>query len=454
MAMRVDLIIAVLVLAGAAHADPGDLIAKLLPDDGAIGDHFGRSVAITGDWALVGAPWKPNGIRAGAAYLFDVTTGEQLAKLVPDDAAEDDTFGSAVAIDIDRAIIGAPEDGDNGIWSGSAYLFDVSDPASPLQIAKLLPVDGAEGDFFGRSVDISGSVAIVGSADYDNDNRGAAYLFDATTGVQLAKFVPDDIEAGVEFGYSVAIDGSIVVIGAISDNDNGPGSGSAYVFDVSDPAGPVQLAKLLPDDGDALDHFGWSVAIDAHTAVIGAVPDPNDEDLFGSAYVFDLTDPADPVQTHKLMAQDGVEHDLFGISVAVSQIKIIVGASEGDGNVVHSGAAYLFDAATGEQLAKLEAGEGDEGDEFGFDVAINGATALVGAEEDQDNGQESGSAYLLDAGACPADVNGDGNLNILDFVTFQLLWQAQDPAADCDANAEFNIVDFVCFQQLFVEGCD
>jgi hypothetical protein len=55
--------------------------------------------------------------------------------------------------------------------------------------------------------------------------------------------------------------------------------------------------------------------------------------------------------------------------------------------------------------------------------------------------------------ACPADVNNDGALDILDFVTFQLLWQAADPAADCDANAEFNLLDFVCFQHLFQEGC-
>ena len=122
----------------------------------------------------------------------------------------------------------------------------------------------------------------------------------------------------------------------------------------------------------------------------------------------------------------------------------------------NSGSAYLFDVATGQQLAKLLPDDGAASDEFGGSVAISGDTAIIGAWYDDDNGEDSGAAYLYDVSAslCPPDLNGDGSLDILDFVTFQLCWAAGISVADCDANGEFNVLDFVCFQQQFVEGCD
>ena len=78
---------------------------------------------------------------------------------------------------------------------------------------------------------------------------------------------------------------------------------------------------------------------------------------------------------------------------------------------------------------------------------------IVGALRDDPNGSNSGSASVFVLSCCSADVNGDDQLNILDFVSFQLLWQHGDAAADCDDNAAFNVLDFVCFQQLFVQRC-
>ncbi|MEE9131455.1 MAG: trypsin-like serine protease, partial [Phycisphaerales bacterium] len=164
-------------------------IAKLLPNDGAAGDRFGRSVAISGATAIVGAPLdNDNGSDSGSAYLFDTTTGRQLFKLLPNDGAELDHFGSSVAISGATAIVGANNDDDNGTDSGSAYVF-VMPPGGWMDMtdtAKLLPNDGAAGDQFGNSVAISGppgeEVAIVG-APFDDDNgdaSGSAYLFDAS----------------------------------------------------------------------------------------------------------------------------------------------------------------------------------------------------------------------------------------------------------------------------------
>jgi hypothetical protein len=126
-------------------------------------------------------------------------------------------------------------DDDNGSDSGSAYLFDVSTGA---QIVKLTPSDGAEGDGFGRSVAISGNLAIVGAeGDDDNgSNSGSAYIFDVTTGTQLAKLVAGDGAPIELFGVWVSIDGNTALVGAPLDDDNGINSGSAYLFFVPEPS--------------------------------------------------------------------------------------------------------------------------------------------------------------------------------------------------------------------------
>ncbi len=134
---------AILAVAVAAHADLGDQLFKLLANDGAADDQFGLSVAISGATAIVGARWHDdNGTNSGSAYLFDTTTGRQIAKLLPNDGAAEDHFGLSVAISGATAIAGAPGDDDNGANSGSAYLFDTK---TGRQIANLLPNDSEAG---------------------------------------------------------------------------------------------------------------------------------------------------------------------------------------------------------------------------------------------------------------------------------------------------------------------
>ncbi len=365
-----------------AYADLGDQLFKLLPDDGAADDQFGISVAISPDGigAIVGAVFDyDNGPESGSAYLFDTTTGRQIAKLLADDGAEYDYFGISVAISGGTVIVGAVWDDDNG----SAYLFDISNPANPTQLFKLLADDGAAFDSFGHSVAISGATAIVG-ARWDDDNggdSGSAYLFDTTTGRQIAKLLPDDGAAVDWFGLPVAISGAVAIVGAHQDVGN---SGSAYLFDTTTGR---QLFKLLPDDGAAVDSFGYSVAISGApgkgVAIVGAYLDEQD-------------------------------------------------------NGTNSGAAYLFDTTTGRQIAKLLANDGAEYDYFGFSVAIGGApgkeTAIVGAPYDDDNGFESGSAYLFDAaapGMCPWDLDGNGSVGASDLLDLLFNW---GPCPGCAAD--------------------
>ena len=183
----------------------------------------------------------------GGATPASADLGDQLFKLLPDDGAAGNYFGLSVAISGDTTIVGAPQDDDNGLVSGSAYLFDISDPANPKQVFKLLPNDGAAVDIFGFSVGISGDTAIVGAF-----QKGSAYLFDTTTGKQTFKLLPNDGEPNDQFGNSVAISGDTAVVGA-PDAFPETNPGSAYLFDIADPANPVQIAKLLADDGETGD---------------------------------------------------------------------------------------------------------------------------------------------------------------------------------------------------------
>ncbi len=380
---------------------------KLTAFDGAAYDYFGQSVAISGNTAVIGAAEDDeNSTDSGSAYVFvrDTTTGSWSidSKLKPSDGAVGDSFGDSVAISGDTTVIGAHGDDDNGPNSGSAYVF-VRDPATDnwIEQPKLLAQDGAGGDRFGRSVAISGDIAVVGaSRDDDNGpNSGSAYVFVRDPKLrfwqQQSKLLASDGAVGDSFGSSVAISGNTAVIGAYLDDDRGLNSGSAYVFvqhRVTDNWS--EQDKLTSKIGISDDHFGDSVAISGDTAVVGA--HSNDS---GSTFVFER-DPATDnwIEQPRLTAADGAVYDEFGWSVAISGDTAVIGAHGDDDNGPNSGSAYVFvrDPATGSWRvdSKLKASDGAEVDHFGFSVAISGDTAVVGAESANEKGKRSGSAYV------------------------------------------------------------
>lgn len=263
-------------LSGSAYlfdAATGALLFKLLPGDGASGDNFGKTIAISDGIVVIGAPGDDdNRHNSGSAYLFEVTTGEQIAKLLPNDGVENDFFASSIAIDKGVVAIGSANSDHNGSNSGSAYLFDASTGA---QLFKLLPNDGSAFDFFGGSIAIDNGTVVVGATGSDNkaNNSGSVYLFDASTGTQIAELNAIDGLVNYKFGYSVAIDNGVVAVGAIWDDGNEPSSGSAYLFNVSTGE---QIVKLLPDDGLTGDLFGFSIGIDNGLVAVGA---PSDRDF-------------------------------------------------------------------------------------------------------------------------------------------------------------------------------
>ena len=207
--------------------------------------------------------------------------------------------------------------------------------------------------------------------------------------VQVAKLLAEDGTSADLFGYSVSLSGDLIVVGAYGD-----GAGSAYVF-ACDGTQWVQQAKLVADDGALYDFFGNAVAVDGETVVIGA---PFDDDFgvqSGSAYVFTRSGD-DWVQQAKLVPSDPEDHDWFGCSVAISGDTIVVGAHGDDDNGSNSGSAYVF-VCVGEawtQQAKLLPDDGHGLDIFGWSADVSGDIAVIGSPQDSQGHFKSGSAYV------------------------------------------------------------
>lgn len=406
------------------------LAANLIPWDGAANDEFGQSVSISDTTAIAGAHYDgDNGSKSGSAYIFEQSGGvwSRIAKLTASDGAGQDKFGSSVSISDNLAIVGAVGDDDDGNDSGSAYIFERSNGVW-AQIAKLTASDGAFSDYFGVSVSISGATAIVGTSSADS-----AYVFEQSDGTwnQVAKLTASDGEAGDRFGSRVSISGTSAIVGAHYDDDNGYDSGSAYVFERMNDIW-TETAKLTSSDGAAEDNFGCSVSTLGTTAIVGAHYDDDGGNKSGSAYVFEQSDGT-WIQVAKLRADDEAEEAIFGASVSISGTTAIVGAWGDDDNGYESGSAYIFEKTDGtwSQAAKLAASDGAAQDKFGRSVSISGSTAIVGAHQHSDLGDNSGSAYIFDALVVNLSSDDESEATVPPSVTIP--WGQASASFDVDA---------------------
>ena len=319
-------------------------------------------------------------------------------KLSPADPVKDQWFGWSVAVNEKHAIVGSPKVDDRGANAGAVYPYvrrgNTWKPAEPV---KIFPVRSGERDEFGSSVALRGSTAMIG-APGNEKATGAVFVFtynpDAGKWQQQAKLTVQDKAAGDQFGWSVAIDGNTAIIGARFDDDDGKSSGSAYIF-VWNGEAWMQQSKLTANDGAASDNFGQFVSVSEDFAIVGA-PKHAHAGLkqSGAAYIFGRNGEA-WMQQAKLTANDAGAKNQFGGSVSISGDVAIVGAPLNDGVANATGAAYIFNrnGDTWLQHTKITAKDADEQDQFGNAVSIFHNIALVGAKFDDELGNDAGAAY-------------------------------------------------------------
>jgi len=338
----------------------------------------------------------------------------------PPDQKNWDYFGYSVHTRGSWVVVGAPYDKDTQSWSGSAYVYDL---VSGLQRREVHPPDPAYGQEFGWSVAVDGNLAVVGApgdaaGGYD---AGAAYVFDVVSGKLLHKLKSPDAGRFNRFGTSVAIAGNRVLVAEpqLSTLVNN----KVHVFDTSSGSLVFQLTGSGVFPGD---RFGYAVAAHGNHAIVGATQALYGGIRAGAAHLFDLTTGQ---ELHRFLASDRKYLDFFGSAVAIDASHALIGAmgrkSVGLGKTI--GAAYMFDLHTGEEVFRVTGPNQLDGTDFGSRVALTGNHALVGAPRHPSPGESRGLVYtfhrttgvpagrLSDPSGSPGDYFGAGLAGVSDW---------------------------------------
>jgi hypothetical protein len=287
--------------------------------------------------------------RDGLPDECAICAGAETAKVLAVDGAQGDQFGYALAADGaggDRALVGASLKDGPATDTGVAYVLRPAG-ADWVEEVRLQATDADEKDYFGCAVSLWADVVVVGAYGDDGGgaDHGAAYVFRliGEDWVEQAKLVADDGSTGAKFGTAVAVAGDVAVVGAHGDDEAGTDAGAVYVFRWSGSAW-LPEAKLTPPDAVAGDNFGYAVAAVGDVIVVGAYGDDEPGTDAGAAYVFRY-DGGQWALATRLEAADVVANDRYGCSVAVADgppLRVVVGAMRADEGGNAAGAAYVF----------------------------------------------------------------------------------------------------------------
>ena len=451
--------------------------AYVVNSDTENGDKFGYSVALSGDTLAVGAhSERSNGTGvnsgaqadnsitdSGAVYVFTRSNGlwSQQAYIKASNTGVSDAFGYSLALSGDTLAVGARFEGSNGTGvnddaqadnsaslSGAVYLFTRSNDVWSQQ-AYVKASNTEAGDFFGSSLALSGDTLAVGAylessdgtgvnggaqADNSASGSGAVYVFTYSNGLwsQQAYVKASNTEAGDQFGFSVALSGDTLAVGARSEDSNGTGvnddaqadnsagsSGAVYVFTRSNGLWN-QHAYVKASNTGVGDQFGWSLALSDETLAVGALEEgsngtgvnasaqaDNSEIRSGAVYVFTQSNGLWGQQAY-IKASNTELADEFGFSLALSGDTLAVGTRSEDSNGIglnggaqtnnsatDSGAVYLFTRSNGlwSQQAYVKASNTQAGDEFATSLALSGETLAVGSILEGSTG--TGAVYIF-----------------------------------------------------------
>jgi hypothetical protein len=389
----------------ASDAPLAFLEQKVTASDGTANSYFGSAAAIKGTTAVIGADGDAS--FRGAAYVFTKSgdTWSEGQKLVASDGRSGDEFGYRVAVDHSTLLVTAFSATVHGVaFQGAAYVFALSgDTFSATQ--KLTASDGGLFDNFGAAVSVDGKTLVIGANGATvgaNPAQGAAYVFTKSNGTwtETQKLIADDGAAYDNFGLSVTLQGSTILVGSPQATIGGSfAQGAVYVFTKSGGTW-TQTQKLTASDGAASDSFGESVAINEDNALIGAYFATVDSHPgAGAAYIFSNLS-GNWSQMQKLTASDPGTFFNFGNTLALHGGKAIIAA---DVTTVDShtsqGKVYIFreQGAAWTQVDTLVASDGTTDDFFGAALSLGRGTVLVSTPHPVINGNSyQGAAYFFE----------------------------------------------------------
>jgi Flp pilus assembly pilin Flp len=364
---------------------------KLVASDAEANATFGTAVAMDGDTLLAGAPGDGGSIGAVYVYVRQGGLWSEQQKLTAADGTAGDAFGYSVSLEGDTALVGAFAKSVGAHQTGAAYVFTRSG-ATWSQQARLTASDAAMETYFGTSVSLSGGSALIGA--YYEAGSGGAYVFTGggASWTEQAIILPSDGEVNDHFGSAVALDGDTAVITSPADDDTADYSGSAYVYTRSGLVW-TERAKLHASDPAASAAFGYSVAMDGGTILVGCYGAGGYE---GAGYVFTGSGASWPLQA-RLSADDAVAGDLLGFSVALDGNRALIGALGKGTAAMGAGGVYAFtrSGSTWTQHPPIYAGDASENQGFGYAVAVSGSRGVTGAIGDGDGGELAGAGYVL-----------------------------------------------------------
>lgn len=319
---------------------------------------------------------------------------KQVAQLIGGE--HNQAFGSSMVLSGDTLAVGDPYDDQNGAESGSVTIYQSDTAGRWSEVSRLTPSDAEAGIQFGLNVALSGDTLLVG-APYDNDiglRSGSAYIFERNPlepggWTQVTKLTAIDAYTNDQFGWAVAVDGDTAVIGAYTKVYGG----RVYIFE-RDEGGPGQwgeTAQLNPDPPKFQENFGEAVDLDGDLLAIGAY---GGGDYAGYVYVFQRQPGSDQWQRlTRFRSADTYAYFYFGYTVALDNWTILAGAPGADGLM---GAAYIFTAdpaqpETWTERARLAPSDGAMQDYFSLSLALSGDIAWIGAPM---HASATGAAYL------------------------------------------------------------
>ena len=411
---------------------------KIVAADRKNNAEFGKSVSISGNYAVVGVPLERSDANGqnemstpGAAYIFEKIndgTWKQIQKIVASDRTAGDNFGWSVGISGNTIVVGAIYDrqdaqgNDIGTSAGSAYIFGQNANGSWVQVQK---ISAGTYNYFGGAVAIDGNTIVVGAIGNSTDttdklesninDAGALFVFEksGSTWKQTQKLVAEKRTVenlGENLGISVSISSNYIIGGAWGSHFDAnhanrmESAGAAYIFEKNGSFWK-QAQKIVASDRSPYDEFGYSVAISGTNAIVGArrktlSSDENSEAYTGNAYTFSRNNNGGWSQTLKIIPDDRKAGDRLGTRVAINGDYAVISAPGSDVVNPNDGAVYVYwQSGDGKWSQSQKLSSSDHGSYAGMGISVALSESFIIAGATVEHRDLTGKNELSNAGA-------------------------------------------------------